>query len=341
MSCSQVTSNDSLAGVSLKYGIPLAELRRANQLWTTDTIHLRKVLYIPIDKATRAQQFLLQSDLILLTPDSSTSNLQALSSTPPITEARSKSMDSNDLPKGNICRVPASQLSFFPPSSTSQKASLQVPDYFSKTTQPRPLLKNTPNKPYGQARFTPSPVHSFTSILTALPIAASTRDDIIARLSFDSVSSSYTDSHRGSVYNEGHEMGDVTRRWKGEDQDTAENLDDLNTTPKATHRTTDIPLKVKSSTRTASLPRTLDSRAMFSTSPLSYIPHRAYVRTQQMEPSPGMQLPSLRSSTLGRSAGKAERSEPLKRIPGGKSRSSILDFNFGVDPDETQKNVPG
>lgn len=44
----EVSKSDSLAGVALKYGIALADLRRVNHLWASDPIHLRKVLYIPV-----------------------------------------------------------------------------------------------------------------------------------------------------------------------------------------------------------------------------------------------------------------------------------------------------
>ena len=48
---------DSIAGVALKYGISLADLRRANHLWASDSIHLRKVLYIPFHLSTRKDLF--------------------------------------------------------------------------------------------------------------------------------------------------------------------------------------------------------------------------------------------------------------------------------------------
>ncbi|KAI0272256.1 hypothetical protein BGY98DRAFT_159465 [Russula aff. rugulosa BPL654] len=43
----EISPNDTLAGVALKYGISVTELRRANQLWASDSIHLRQVLYVP------------------------------------------------------------------------------------------------------------------------------------------------------------------------------------------------------------------------------------------------------------------------------------------------------
>ncbi|VDB85245.1 unnamed protein product [Peniophora sp. CBMAI 1063] len=51
----QVTPTDSLPGVSLKYGIALSDLRRANQLWAHDSIHLRATLLVPLDQARNAR----------------------------------------------------------------------------------------------------------------------------------------------------------------------------------------------------------------------------------------------------------------------------------------------
>lgn len=48
MSHEQVSRSDSLPGIALKYGISLADLRKANQLWASDPVQLRQVLYIPI-----------------------------------------------------------------------------------------------------------------------------------------------------------------------------------------------------------------------------------------------------------------------------------------------------
>ncbi|KAJ1973315.1 hypothetical protein H4R34_005116 [Dimargaris verticillata] len=43
-----VTKQDTLAGICLKYGIQPASLRKVNRLWSSDSIHLRQQLYIPI-----------------------------------------------------------------------------------------------------------------------------------------------------------------------------------------------------------------------------------------------------------------------------------------------------
>ncbi|KAF5380247.1 hypothetical protein D9757_008230 [Collybiopsis confluens] len=191
----QVSSKDSLAGVALKYGISLTELRRANHLWTSDSIHLRQVLYIPLGDPS--------------SPVFSDSNLdgQGLNSSQehPVPTLRP-----------TIKRVPVSELSFFPPPSKP----------FLPPTPPVQPPSKPPSKPL-HARYATSPAPSLNSILTALPIAASTRDTIVARLSFDSASSSYSDPDRGRDSqdndrddcegHERHELDDVTIRPRPRD----------------------------------------------------------------------------------------------------------------------------
>ena len=114
----QVQPKDSLAGVALKYGINLADLRRANQLWTSDTIHLRKVLYIPVDKTRQATN--LRAAIIDLTlhPSSTSHSTNTDPSSPqPNGTASATHSDLPDIGKLTLRRVPASQLSYFPPSN--------------------------------------------------------------------------------------------------------------------------------------------------------------------------------------------------------------------------------
>ncbi|KAF5355450.1 hypothetical protein D9758_006386 [Tetrapyrgos nigripes] len=191
----EVSRTDSLAGVALKYGIALSELRRANQLWTSDSIHLRKILYIPLDKTSRQQE--------LLAANHSLPSVSRTTAVPTDTVA------SNDPNASTIRRVPATQLSFFPPSSTSAVTS-PASDL---------LIDPSPSPPKPHARYTTNPGNSsLNTILQALPINPSTRDTIIARLSFDSASSSYSDRERswqlngsGNDIDEGHELDRVFR----------------------------------------------------------------------------------------------------------------------------------
>ena len=48
----QVQPNDSLTGVSIRYGCQLAVLRKANGFWPSDTIQSRKTVVLPVDACT-------------------------------------------------------------------------------------------------------------------------------------------------------------------------------------------------------------------------------------------------------------------------------------------------
>ncbi|KAJ3848454.1 peptidoglycan-binding LysM domain protein [Lentinula lateritia] len=194
----EVSSNDSLAGVALKYRINLTELRRANHLWSSDTIHLRNVLYIPLEKTSLPPPTVTPSFASSLDePTSFYSHKSTFSED-------SQSPTATTISSSAIRRIPASELSFFPPPSrTSALSNSSSP---SPPSQPRLSNSRTIH-----IRHATTPAPSLNTILTALPIAASTRDTIIARLSFDSPSSSYNDQEREPYLNgyEGHELADV------------------------------------------------------------------------------------------------------------------------------------
>ncbi|KAF8932683.1 hypothetical protein BGZ58_006878, partial [Dissophora ornata] len=52
----QVAPTDTLAGIALYYGIQVPILKKSNKLWTNDSIHTRKYLYIPFEECTVTQQ---------------------------------------------------------------------------------------------------------------------------------------------------------------------------------------------------------------------------------------------------------------------------------------------
>ncbi|OCF38070.1 hypothetical protein I316_00294 [Kwoniella heveanensis BCC8398] len=57
-----IKANQSLAGIALLYGIDLATLRKVNKLWTSDPIHLRTHLYVPLEacKWNKASEVLIR-----------------------------------------------------------------------------------------------------------------------------------------------------------------------------------------------------------------------------------------------------------------------------------------
>ncbi|KAF9933187.1 hypothetical protein BGZ65_004201, partial [Modicella reniformis] len=52
----QLAVTDTLAGIALYYGIQVSVLKKSNKLWTNDSIHTRKYLYIPFEECTVARQ---------------------------------------------------------------------------------------------------------------------------------------------------------------------------------------------------------------------------------------------------------------------------------------------
>jgi hypothetical protein len=277
----QVIPGDSLAGISLKYGISLTNLRRANQLWASDSIHLRTVLYIPLNQASRFKKM----------PANSQLTLDLASEQPPDGPESSNTMTTSQVSSDVIQRVPASQLSFFPPPST--KAAMPIPSQDPPSSTPH------------HVRSSSYPSQSLTSLLNTLPIAPSTRDTFISRLSFDGTSSSYSD--RESETSEDLELDDVKHAPR-----TAKLIDadlDIPTpvTPKA------IPKVVRRASLSSSVhSHTSTNPRHISSSPQSYIPPHPQIRTVQLEPSPIMQIPAKisRTDTKGKGRGRGGAIDP-------------------------------
>ncbi|OZJ03854.1 hypothetical protein BZG36_03672 [Bifiguratus adelaidae] len=45
----RIKPTDTIAGVSLYYGVEITKLKKVNKLWSNDSIHVRKELYIPLE----------------------------------------------------------------------------------------------------------------------------------------------------------------------------------------------------------------------------------------------------------------------------------------------------
>ncbi|KAI0305384.1 hypothetical protein B0F90DRAFT_1815027 [Multifurca ochricompacta] len=254
----EVSPNDSLAGVALKYGISVTELRRANQLWASDSIHLRQVLYIPLEKARHAN---------LTTPGSESSSI--------------------------VQRIPTTTLSFFPPPSSSSSTSASShPTTMSAITTFRShhhssATLSAPSK--GSNLTSTLRANALSSLFSVLPINASTRDEIMSRLSIDSVSNSTT----GTASDEAeHELTAVPTTLK---QRTSTSMSMAIPTPfmKSQGKSPAYTWLTDSSKA--------DSREPYSTDveqiPLASSP----IHTTQMQPAAAMQLPGH----IGRSPPKA------------------------------------
>lgn len=248
----------------------MGELRKANHLWASDSIHLRKVLYIPLDGPSHPN---VVKPLI---------DLEEPTSVSPSDPYHGKSYTST------IRRVPASQLSFFPPpSKPSAPPSASSDDVFYDQS---PYASSPSFKRPGSGSGSGSPAQTsraLTSILTAFPISASTRDTIIARLSFDSERNSISDDQE-------HELEEV----RTSSQTERPNLQPSSSSDRITRRTTPS---------SRSHPRShLISSPQFaprSISPSTPVDHRkswthsdateplTTIRTVQLEPSPAMRVP--------------------------------------------------
>ncbi|KAF8706057.1 Lysin motif, partial [Rhizoctonia solani] len=190
----KVQPKDSLAGVALKYGVSIADVRKVNKLWTADSIHLRSILYIPLTASVKL-------DLIdLTTPgqegDPPLPSDQASSNTDDASKSNASDSPAPDSHRPTIQHVPISQLSFFPPPSMSPRKSRTMPRSVSSPFASNPPLLFTPglssaslmNSPFfstSSPQLSSSPnkgVGSLSSLLSALPLP-----DAVQRLSIDSI----------------------------------------------------------------------------------------------------------------------------------------------------------
>ncbi|KAI0049942.1 carbohydrate-binding module family 50 protein [Auriscalpium vulgare] len=310
----EVARHDSLAGVALKYGIAIADLRRANSLWASDSIHLRNHLYIPVDKARHARRALaqpLQESTITATPAAERA------SAPPDSAPTTYF----------VHKVPATRLSYFPPSSSSpQLPSFTAPDSPIRT-------RTAPSSPANLSDilspdyFTPPATiaarpshttsssnlrnHTLATIFSVLPIPASTREDIISRFSVESTSSSVTGSD-----DQEHEMRTVptTPKSRVKLSSPIPFLSPRKSTPNPKHASPPSFLS-----RTPSNGKGKGSR------PPDVVEHIALgsspIRTVQMEPAPVMRLPEQMVRTASKTGSDADTSAPY--LGPSRSRTQI------------------
>lgn len=308
----------------------MADLRKANQLWPSDPIHLRKVLYIPLDKSQKAKDLVLThlestsqsgSQTELVDTTSGTDNDNRTLSPPPPTPL-------------NIQRVPVSRLSFFPPSSSSHlavpnstsmfrtmprsppRASSRDPIPFEIATSSSSAHSDTsasslpPSSAFAaalqsQVHANGSPsrshIHSLTSLFNSLPLA---------KLPFDSGASTPTQASDEQE----HELVDVGQRISSE-YDSARASDSRSSHsqtrragPKdgaASAKSDAVELGVYRSPPMLRSPRSLGTGDPWSAlqtprkqhvvaayvTPERNVSVAETVRTSQLEPSPTMQLP--------------------------------------------------
>lgn len=306
----------------------MADLRKANQLWTSDPIHLRKVLYIPLDRSHKAKE------LVLSQLESSASGMSSLDSdglAPLSSHSEERTSTISSSSPLTIRRVPVSQLSYFPPS-TSSSSVYSASTITRSRTLPRPSSGTSKRDPipfdvtpssssvhsgspssslpstsaFASALQAPpsptpprAPIPSLTSLFSALPIG---------RISFDSGTSTPSQTSEDQE----HEMDDVSRPspLKGPSQRTLAHQPDFTSASalgsrspaKHTKRVDGVELAPFASTsgsmastkhvkRTKLSETPRSQKAIHYLSPDGHSPAPEVVRTSQLEPSPIMQLP--------------------------------------------------
>ena len=275
----------------MKYGITVTELRRANQLWASDSVHLRQVLYIPLDKARHAS---LETVASLLAQRADSDDDEEEDIAHPTAAAshhsRSRSLSDPDADRPSVVRrIPLTSLSFFPPPSS--KSSALAGGLFPRPAStphpshvPPPAAANTTMLSKGSTLTSTLRASALSSFFSALPINASTRDEIFSRLSIDSVSNSTTAS----------------------DEAVEHELTPVPTTPKRKPLRTDdaAPVSMPSTSRRKNRARhhTWLSESRYGEEGRDDVEHIALastpIHTTQMQPAAAMQLPGsmMRSS---------------------------------------------
>jgi len=253
-----VTTTDSLQGVSLKYGISMADLRKANQMWPSDSIHLRKSLNVPVNKASKLKRLNVDGPKEVQRTNSS-SSMGQLEIIP------------------DIRRIPASHLSFFPQGSPSDVS----PANTVVTMARRPRISRQLDSSNGRS-LTLSPNTGPSSIFSTLPRAFPiAKDAIMSRLSLDSGGTPPKEE-------QGHEMGVVGKNAGANDTSSGGPGQRRGTgaDPRTTGRTGDRDLRGGRQSRTrdyGAYSTEVEERERAST----------VIRTSQLEPSPEMLVPAL------------------------------------------------
>ena len=202
--------------MALKYNVSLAALRSANKLWANDTIHLRQVLYVPIRAiATGKEKSIPNSARAWLEhPSHSLHSAPEVHTQtfPPIRRTSSDRNTNTDLEitalqasavrtvsasTSIIRRVPLSELSFFPPPSTS---ALSSPRNTSLRTKPQspPSLSKSDNTGTLSPSFSSHSIR-VTPAFGLVSLWNGAKDEIISRLSFDSTRGSSDASEEHDV----------------------------------------------------------------------------------------------------------------------------------------------
>ena len=267
-----MATTDSLQGVSLKYGISMADLRKANQMWPSDSIHLRNFLNVPVNKASKLRQF--NADATAeVQKAGSPSSTALLEATP------------------DIRRIPISHLSFFPQGSLSDVPSVDT----TSITNPRPPRTPGQSNSGGSVLSSTSTGSNSSSIFSTLPRAFPiAKDAIMSRLSLD-----FDSGGTPPKEEQGHEMGVVGRDYgaTGVHSTVSRQRRDAGIESRTTNDASDRGLREREGIWTGSRNYNAYRTGEEERERVSTV-----IRTSQLEPSPEMLVP-----VLGQKRAKGER----------------------------------
>ncbi|TDL26014.1 hypothetical protein BD410DRAFT_895467 [Rickenella mellea] len=178
----RISPKDSIAGVALKYGVSVAALRKANQLWASDSIHLRQVLHIPLKWAANKHR--------LRSPECTSQHLSHAASVHDLTGDPTCNAESSTV---TIQRIPMSKLAFFPPSTQEQSSAVSKSESSSSLRTTR--LNSQPSIPAARP---------LSTLFNVLPLPSP--DSFMSRLSIDSASNDSQSVSNRSESPSDHEM---------------------------------------------------------------------------------------------------------------------------------------
>ncbi|EPQ57078.1 hypothetical protein GLOTRDRAFT_137501 [Gloeophyllum trabeum ATCC 11539] len=292
----EVKSADTLAGVALKYGVSMAALRRVNHMWASDSIHLRRQLYIPLDTATDKD------------------SRSEAGGSPPLR------ITTQELSSLNLRELPESELSFFNPRDALPRQA-SPSDGDSRLTSPPNNTKFNAVAIPRRTKIHGSPVSSGSSLssehqmarlpshgLSSLFTATRAPLDRITRVSMESSRSSLDKSSgAGDEHEQGHELDLLN----GSNQEISScSTRGYRSAETLALRSSDSK-SFRSPEHLAMYGSTVDTEVELSAERTAFP-----IRTAQMEPSPAMQLPIPHQKRRGNSHISSASLEP---VPGKRS----------------------
>ncbi|WVQ66911.1 uncharacterized protein L199_005102 [Kwoniella botswanensis] len=164
-----IKSNESLAGIALLYGIDLATLRKSNKLWSSDPLHIRTHLYVPLEACrwNKAKEILVrgpgegQVTLMPKTNRDKGKGKEVYNLNGPISQnGLSHIMDLSDSPPSASTSTLSLASTFLPSTNhsyTQESSSPTATEPLVNEQTPTPRVLDVVRIPSSQLRFFPKP----------------------------------------------------------------------------------------------------------------------------------------------------------------------------------------